>query len=542
MAIPFRSHRWAAPSALLAMAAVTALALTACSGGEASPQPSADEDVTVALSTFANETALGWQANAVTFPVYSPVYDTLLGARMEGGERAPSLTTSIDESEDGLTYTLHLREGVEFQKDYGDFTSEDVLYNFDKYMDPASTGSTATTFQSQVESFEAPDDSTVVVKTKAINRAFIDSFLTSWMLSKAYVDEVGEEVAAREPVGTGPYDFVSSTPGAEIVYSRNDGYWGDPAGFADLTLRLIPDPSTQLSSLQAGEVDVIQVSGDAIGQAEGGGYQILSSAGAQQQWIVLPGLSGADKPDYDPSYPWVGAPDPASQEKASKVRQAMAMSIDKQTIIDAVFGGYGNLDSWGFYIPEGDPGWSADWEPIGYDVDAAKDLLAEAGYPDGFSINLADIGETPDHPTLTQAIGQYWTELGLDVELQKFDFSKAITDVSARTADYAFLYATPAAVSSTAVFGMTSDAVFRFVEASPETDATLASLSLEPDEDTRWAGVTDLMNRWIGEQFGLQVATRDATFAVSDSVGGWTLQPGNGAPNNYQGLEPASGE
>jgi len=514
---------------------VLVLAVGACSGSGGGGE--SDDTVTVALTNFGNDTAVSWNAVLTGLPAYDQIYDTLVG--FDDGKFVPELAKSWEVSEDQLMYTFTLREGVPFHKGHGDLSADDVVFTAEKWMDPASTGFTAQAMQSNVKTVDKVDDRTVRFTLVKPNPFFLEAFVdTAWIHSKKYVEEVGDEMAAREPVGTGAFEWTSTEAGSQMTFTRVEGHFGHDAAYKTLVLRLIPDVTTQLSALESGEVDVVQVSGDNLKRAKSQDFSIIETRDAQQSWVVLPGLSAPGTGDYRPEMPWVGdSADPASAENAKKVRHALAMAINKDEIVDTIYAGAATTDSFGYYLRKGFPGYSDAWKPLAYDPDGAKKLLAEAGYPDGFSIKLVDSGQTSDTSAATQAIGQYWDAVGIDVKLSKLDVGTVISNNQSRSkkADYAIVYSVPGALKPSAVTRtIASTGGFRFVANNEATDNEIAKIVRESDAEVRAPLIKQLMNRLVDEQYGLQIATKNSSFAVSERIADWGLAAGNADPNNYQ--------
>ena len=245
------------------------------------------------------------------------------------------------------------------------------------------------------------DDLTVLVHTSTPQYDMLHVLSTprtGWVMSQRQVNELGEEEASLRGVGTGPWEIVEAKTGEFWKFEAVDGHWRKTPNFAELIFWEIPEKSTRVANFQVGRLDAMnmnleslpsiqRVAGVKFMRVEAGSSVHLGIYG---NWYVGVGTP-EQRPGYDPDLPWVsGDPDPRSVEwrVAVKVRQALALSIDHEAIVDALLEDEGKpLGLWGWQANEHRlPPDIRQWP---YDPDKAKQLLAEAGYPNGFEIILA---------------------------------------------------------------------------------------------------------------------------------------------------------
>jgi peptide/nickel transport system substrate-binding protein len=283
---------------------------------------------------------------------------------MPGHRMAPSLAESWSMSPDGLVYEFVLRKGVKFHN--GDpVTAEDVKFSLDRYR-----GASAKALKESVAAVETPDPGRVLIRLKRPWPDFMTFYAgatgASWIVPKKYVEKVGDEGFKKAPIGAGPYKFVAYTPGVELVVEAFDQYWRKVPNVKRLVLKSIPDEATRLAALKRGEVDVAYVIRGALAEElrRSPGLTLKANVGQGTFWVTFPD-------QWDSKSPW----------HDRRVRLAANYAIDRQAMNQADALGFSKI-TWSI-IP---PSFELYWQPPGYGYDRAKakQLLAEAGYPNGF--------------------------------------------------------------------------------------------------------------------------------------------------------------
>ena len=533
------------PIALILASLATAGVTAACSSSSPSASSSASggtgQALTVGLTTLGTENSLPWLLTGADIPVWSEVYDTLATTPAGGKTVEPTadLATSWTHSADLKTWTFKLRQGVQFQDGYGPLTSADVVYTVDQYLDPKNTAPNALQIRGDVQSVSAPDSNTVVFHLTAPNSLFIWDVTNSVaIVSKKYLTKVGTAAANKHPIGTGPYQLSASVPGSSYTFTAVKNGWHKTPGFQTLKLVSLPDPSSALAALQSGEVDIIPTSGNYLSQAKSAGFRIIEEPNTQPEWVVLQGTSLLDPKHACTSCAWVGDPNNAtSSANALKVRQALAYAIDKQAIVKDVWDGYGSTGAFGYMILPGFAGWSSSWTPLPYDPNKAKQLLAEAGYPNGFTISMVTAPLNPDTAAVTQAISQYWQAIGVKVNLKQITEGTLVQSAGARENE-SFVYGAPGAVNPGVVPGLlSSKGAYTLTVNSPALDALAVQIRANGDNASLVTKVGDTL---VSGQWGIQIGLRSGTWAVSKKVGTWQMQPDDPYTGNYAYITPAS--
>ena len=294
-------------------------------------------------------------AAAIDEVVYANIFEGLTRFAPDGSI-VPALAESWDVSEDGLTYTFHLREGVTFH-DGSAMDAEDVVFSLDRARAEDSVNAQKWLF-TDIAAVEATDPQTVTVTLSRPNGNF--PFNMAWGDAVIVAPESAENNATN-PIGTGPFTFVDWAQGNRIDIARNDNYWGEPVALESASFRFIADPTAAFAALQAGDVDafanfpapetVVQFEGDprfevVIGSTEGETILAMNNV----------------KPPLDDV----------------RVRQAITHAIDRQAIIDGAMFGFGTPI--GTHFAPHHPDYVDLTGQSNYDPEKAKALLAEAGH------------------------------------------------------------------------------------------------------------------------------------------------------------------
>ena len=283
---------------------------------------------------------------------------------MPAGIATPCLAESWSVAADGMNYAFVLRKGVTFHN--GDpVTAEDVKFSFERYR-----GAGHDDMKQRVIAVEIPAPDVVHFRLREPWPDFLTYYGNTtgagWIVPRAYVEKTGDDGFKKAPIGAGPYKFVSFTPGVELVMEANERYWRKVPTIRRLVLKVIPDEAIRLVALKRGEVDIAySIRGELASEIERTpGLTIKATVGSAPYWMYFP-------EQWDPKSPWH---DP-------RVRRAAAYALDYDTINKALTLGHSHIT--GSVMPENFEMYKAMPQPA-YDAAKAKQLLAEAGYPDGF--------------------------------------------------------------------------------------------------------------------------------------------------------------
>lgn len=312
------------------------------------------------------------------------------------GEMIPAVAEKYTLSEDGTTYTFTLREGVKFHNGQT-VTAEDVVYSINRCAAvPEGQEKPLVAAFSAVKSVEALDEKTVAVTIAQRDLEFI-SYMTAVIIPADYENQ------DTAPVGTGPFKFVSRTPQQDFVMERFEDYWGAPAWLDKVTYKICENADALVMNLNGGSIDLCAHLTSAQASQLNQNFQVLEGTMNLVQAIYL---NNQAKP-FDNQL----------------VRQALCYAIDRQGIMDMVADGHGTAVGSSIYpaftkyfLPE-----LVDKYP--HDVAKAKELLAQAGYPDGFDMTISVPNNYQPHMDTAEVVAEQLREAGINVTIQPVEWS-----------------------------------------------------------------------------------------------------------------------
>ena len=385
---------------------------------------------------------------------------------MPGNPYAPSLAESWTESKDGRTFEFVLRKGAKFHN--GDsVTAEDVKFSVERYR-----GASAKAFKDRVAAVETPDPGRVRFRLKEPWPDFITFYTNTtgagWIVPKKYVEKVGDEGFKRAPVGAGPYKFVSFTPGVELVMEAFEQYWRKVPSVKRLVFKVITDDSTRLAALKRGEADIVYSTRGELGEEvqRTPGLKLVGLVPPASQWVVF-------TEQWNPRSPWADR----------RVRLAANLAFDRKALNQAETLGKSRLT--GSMIPqEFEFAWKV--EPHPFDPAKAKQLLAEAGYPNGF--DGGEFFSDAAYGSVAEAIANYWKKVGINVQLRPLERASFF-------AQYREKKLKGVVYSGSAAFGNAATRIEAFVHSNgifayggyPDIDGLFGEQAIELDKKKREA-------------------------------------------------------
>ena len=336
--------------------------------------------------------------DAGTRDVVFNLYEGIVKPTSDGGF-IPAVASDYIISDDAKTYTFTLRDGITFH-DGTPVTIEDVKYSIDRY---AEIQGESSAFSSLVDSVEVQDDKTLVVNLKESYSEFLP------MMTIAIIPQSNEDPAGN-PIGTGPFKYVSYTPGQNLELEKYDGYWQEGVPSLDsVEFKFIADVDTAFVELQAGTIDILKYLTSAQAETLGDDYNIVQGS---MNLVHAMYLNSA----YEPL-------------SKTEVRQALCYAVDRDAINNFIFGGKSHIIG-SHMIPAMSKYYEPEAETVySYDPEKAKELLADAGYADGFDLEITVPSSYSQHVDSAQIIADELSQVGINVTLNQVEWSTWLQDV-----------------------------------------------------------------------------------------------------------------
>ena len=389
------------PIAFVALGLAATLSLAGCASGSDSSSEGADSTIEIgSLYEPQNLSNVKGGGQGVTEAFNGNVYEGLYKLT-DDGDVEPLLAESDTVSDDGLTYTFTLRDGVTFHSGK-ELTSTDVKASIEAVLAEDSQSARKSSFGS-VSSIETPDDATVVVTLAERSISFIYNLSYVWIINADAVDSETTED------GTGPYTLDEWKRGSSLSLTRFDGYWGDAASNDEVVFNYFTDATALSNALLTNQVDIVTSvqSPDALTQFADNADYVVSDGDSTTKELLVFNDRVAPFDNVD-------------------VRKALYSAIDTKKLLNSIWGDYGTLI--GSMVPPTDP-WYEDLTQVNpYDTDLAKQLLADGGYPDGFEFTL-DTPSYDPHPAVAEFVKSELAKVGVTVDINTISSDEWYTKV-----------------------------------------------------------------------------------------------------------------
>ncbi len=378
----------------------------------AAPEPGGSDE-TVRIGLVAEPASLDFTTTggaAIPQVMMDNVYETLVQIDGESAEIVPGLATEWEVSEDRLTYTFTLEEGVTFS-DGSEFTAEDAKFSIERVSSDAWTNGLKAKFD-VVESVEAVDDTTLEVTLTRPSNQFLYNLTT---LVGAMFDTEGVDNLAEEAIGTGPYVFENWDRGSQITLERNPDYHGDAPYFASVEMRYFDDANALNNAMLTDSIDVVSTvqAPESLAEFEGGDFQIVE--GTTNGEVVLSMNQEEGNPLAD-----------------VELRRAVRHAIDHQALMDTCWAGRGELI--GSMVPVTDPWYEDRTGDYPFDLEEAQRLISEAG-AEGTELRLR-IPSLPYAVSCGTVVESMLEDAGLEVTVDELEFPAAWLETVFTNKDY----------------------------------------------------------------------------------------------------------
>ncbi|GAA3909029.1 ABC transporter substrate-binding protein [Microbacterium invictum] len=505
--------------ATAAVAAIAVLALTGCSGGgDVTPD---EGDTTraeqLSLSSFVAPTSFDIGEGADygnRSPFFQAVFDTLLQKNGDG-EIEAWLATEWEYNDDGTVLTLTLRDDATFT-DGEPVNAEAVVASLERFRD----GSAPQAATLAGKEFAAVDDFTVEITQPAADPSLLNLLSIAPGLVQA-PSSFDDPDSATNPVGSGPYifDAAASVIGTTYNFTANPDYWNpDAVKYENLTISVIEESTATLNALKAGEVNGSKIiDNTTIPEVEASGWTVQSNE-LDFQGMLLFDRAGTMSPEIG----------------NVQVRQAINKAFDREALLEALQAGYGTTTEQVFPVTSVGFDEALD-STYGYDPEGARELLAEAGYPEGFTLNLMT---TPAFQTTFDLVAQQLADVGITVNYTDPGTGNYITEMLAPSYPAAFMALEQNPDWQLINFMISPDATYNpFGYSDPQVDEYMSTIQLGTEEEAEQA--TKDLNAYIVDEAWFAPFFRvQASFAVDENTN-LEFWPTNAYPSIF-GFSPKS--
>ncbi|GAB3629806.1 ABC transporter substrate-binding protein [Pandoraea terrae] len=317
---------------------------------------------------------------------------------------------------DPKTWEFKLRKGVKWA-DGKPFTAEDVIFSYQRARNVPGSVATFAGYLRTVESVSAPDPYTLIVKTNVPNPDLPLNLASVHIVSKHVGEKASTEDynAGRAVVGTGPFKFVSYTPGDRVIMARNDDYWDGKSPWEHVNYRYINNGAARTAALLSGDVDVIdKVSASDIARLKQSPNVSVYPYPGLRVMLLQPSFKDGPTPFITDNS---GKPLAKNPLLDVRVRRALSLAINRDAIVTRIMQNTaGVANQW---MPKDTFGYNPDVKNIPFDAAQAKKLLAEAGFPEGFKLTMHVPNDRyPQGPETAQAVAQFWSRIGVKTQVE----------------------------------------------------------------------------------------------------------------------------
>lgn len=434
---------------------------------------------------------------ASTFQITNNIYEPLLTVT-DQGELTGALADSWEVSEDGLTLTFTLRENAQFSNG-NPCDAEAVIASFQRLK---AEDSPRAADYANIVSMEAADERTVVFTTETLDVAALSSFAYPWA---AIVDVTVADTLTNQPVGTGPYTLNQWIPQQSLSLTRNETYPGT-VNIDNIEFRMMPDAASQISAFQNGELDIISVSGDQVAAFENNPDYNVIQAPANSLQLMAMNLDNEALADV-------------------RVRQAINYAVDKDALIETVWWGYGQKI--GSHYPTVLKEYVNHSEDYTYDPDRARELLNEAGYGDGLTLQMYLPQNYTAYVNAGQVIADQLEQVGIHCEITIVEWATWLSDVyTNRQYDLTVVGHTGRLDPYVLLARYDSQSGENYFNYSnPEVDQLLSDYQSEQDEAVRTQIVQQIQAILAEEVPALYIQDPISLYVTQSDVEGFTTYP-----------------
>jgi len=396
-----------------------ALALWAVTGPAAGAGPAASPRLVVAGTPLTHEATFPHQGSVSQKVPTRLVFEYLTDVDPVTWDfDRPMLAERWQMSPDARTWTFNLRRGVQFHDNFGEMTADDVKFSLELLMGKDAIASTTSIWRRNVDRLDVVDRHTfrLVLKNPDPDLLFeLSSAREVQIVSRKQIESVGLDKASQRPAGTGPYRLVDWRRGELMRFQAVDKHWRVVPQFKELVYRFVPEDSTRVAMLRTGEADIIELPRSLKKDVEAAGFEARR---ALWPGAVVFGVMGGqylkDRPTFNPKVPWLDR----------RVREAINLAVNRKAMIEHLFLGEAQATT----VPL-IPSWVRElnnpaWKPYPYDPERARKLLAEAGYPNGFTVEWRayPMPGMPEMVPVSEVLQADLAKIGVKLDLKLTEF------------------------------------------------------------------------------------------------------------------------
>ena len=452
-------------------------------------------------------------------------------------------------SDGTVDWYFRLREGIQYHKGWGEVVASDVKFSAVQHMKEGSIASNSSSivkwFGGDPDNIEVLSKYEFVVHAEKANALVMKdlsliSQATVTPLSQKHMEQVGEDGYNNDPVGTGPWEFVSQVRGQFDKLEAFTENFRKVPDFAEMVILDIPEAATAIAMIRTSAADIVRFPNKLRDEVAAGGVKIVRNPISSETYAAFGGMHLPTRPGYDSTVPWVG--EIPTNDRPRMVRQALNLAVDKQAIIDKVLLGEATPSSVTFSFIPGAGYFSPDWKPYPYDPQKAKELLAQAGYPDGFEMNFWSI--TIWNVDVATAVIGYLEDIGIKVNNEVIEYRPTVRTALVERNTAGFMYnwdnsrVTDPITYGGGVGGPSWSTILH--TESEFQDRFYAQIFEELDEAKRNQLIRQLGDEYYRQYWTIPISLTSALFAVSDNVQEWAPFPSDTRVSNTEFAVPAS--
>lgn len=423
----------------------------------------------------------------------------------------PALAEKWTAAPDGLSWVFDIRKDAEFH-DGSAVTPEDVKFSLERFTDPAMKPVSGARLQQLLDGITTSGNQ-VTLKLKRPEADVIPMLAQAQITPQAAVTKAGADFG-KNPIGAGPFKFVSASKDSEVVLEAFEGHYRKTPAFKTLTLKIVPEVTTRLAALQSGEADVmLGISGPAIPAIEGNSKLKLN----QVESTSMNGIVFADLVNKDT---YAG-----SKWADVRMRQAVAHAIDQKQIVEKIYFKKAVPVAVPFAVP-GIPGIDPSLKPYEYDVNKAKQLLAAAGHPNGFEIQIYTYNSAamPGNVDVAQAVGGYLDKIGIKNTVNPIEYASFLENQRAKrwAGTGALMVVVQGGRAGESFLPSLSQAGSTPYYYDPELEALAEKQATTADTKARNEVIADLSRKLHAGMANVPLVSSNYMQGLGDRIKGWT--------------------